>query len=246
MSKGLIDPIEYEKYDKIVDTIYTLGMNCVLRFNVSLSRGYNDKRYHFYKEFEYGSKYGDGPQTLVTIKRDYDYYLSIENNIKPDNTNKCFIRIGATEYYLFKNAIETVISWFIDSKYKDLFQMKNNELIVVAPAPHFRLNGFPMDKYLSFDPVVSQKGQSKFDCEPGVKIELSDPNNIVIMNLDKLMGLSYILSSFNMIQSAQIMINYLGRPEFGTNRYVMETGRTYDAIHDQVMGVDGRKIPGTI
>lgn len=245
--KRLIDPIEFEKYDKISDSIYAIGFNCSLRFNVILSKGYNGKRYPFHKEFEYQSKYTDGPPMIVTMKRDYDYYLSIENNSKPERTAKAFIRIGPAEFYLLKNGVDTAVSWFRDKRYEKLYQMDGNKLIITRPIPDYTVGNLPMGKYIKFTPGVQQKGTSEYDVEPVVSMELSDSLNIVQMSVDKLMGLEYTLSNFNMVLCAQSMLAYLPMPDYGVNRVVMNNGMYSDeTVAEGVTGVDGRQIPGLI
>ena len=77
-----IQPMEFLKYDKVSDDVYVLGNNAILKFNVSLSKTTSEgKRYHFYKEFEYKARAREY-DTLVTVKRSFDYYLSIENSRK--------------------------------------------------------------------------------------------------------------------------------------------------------------------
>lgn len=239
MSNQLVNPIVYDQYDRISDDIFFLGQNCVLKFNVSLSRAYEDKRNHFYKEFEYGSKYSDGPNTLLSIKRSYDYYLSLENNVKPDNTEKCFIKIGPSEYYLFKNGLDVVCSWFQSEEYNNLFQFIDDKLRVCEPIPEYQIR-FPYSKYLKFRPLIIQKIINDLDNQPGVSVELSDPDNIVVVPIDRLMGLEYIISTFNMVLSAQTMLNFIGMPDPGKNRYTVNTTRSYKP------SINGRQIPGLI
>ena len=139
----IVSPFEILKVDKISDDIYSLGPNVLLKFNVSLSRSSNGKRYHFYKEFEYPSSF-DNIKSLVTIKRSFDFYLSIENMQKDNNGNKLFIRIGAQEYMLFKKALEQAISWFTDPKYNNLFATNRGKLVIMPPIPEFRISNLPM------------------------------------------------------------------------------------------------------
>lgn len=223
--KELYEPIEFIKVDKISDDVYAIGPNVILKFNVSLSKVSNGKRYHYHKEYEYPSKFQDCP-SFVTIKRSYDYYLSIENMQKDENGNKVFIRIGAQEYMLFKKGLEEAISWFTDSKYSNLFVRDRGKLIITSPSPEFVIRNLPMNKYIQFLPIILNKGISNDDKEPGIRIFLGDNNSYVDINLDRLMGLYYTISCFNMYQSAAIMVNYLERPDFGTNRYVMEPMQT--------------------
>ena len=235
--------IEFNKIDKISDDVYSIGPNVVLKFNTSLSRINSGKRYHYHKEYEYPSKIDDAP-SLVTIKRTFDYYLSIENNQKEANGEKLFIRIGPAEYYIFKKGLEEAIAWFTDTKYAKLFTTNRGQLVLMPPIPEFKISNLPMGKYIHLSPTIIDRGMPNMDKEPGVRIELSSPSYYIEISVDRLMGLYYTINTFNMYQCALSMVNYLGRPEFGTNRYVMETTHTLPA-HDPgsvrgVTGIEGR------
>lgn len=226
MARDLIEPMEFFKVDKISDDVYAIGPNVVLKFNVSLSKVSNGKRYHYHKEYEYPTKGIQGQPTLVTIKRSFDYYLSIENAQKDQDGNKVFIRLGPSEYPIFMKALSEAVAWFTDSKYAKLFANDNGRIVLVAPIPNFVMRNLPMGKYIELTPVIIDKGMANADKEPGVRLYLNDPSNYIDINLDRLMGLHYIVSKFDMYQCALELINYLQRPEFGTNRFSMDTGRT--------------------
>ena len=238
MSITLDGAMEHLKIDKISDDVYTIAPNVVLKFNVSLSKISGGKRYHYHKEYEYPSKMSPECNSLVTIKRSFDYYLSFENQQKDINGNRLFIRIGVQEYFLLKNSLETVISWFRDTKYAKLFALDRGRLILVSPVPNCKIQNLPMNKYIEFTPTIIDRGISNADKEPGIKIEFGDPSMCITINLDKLMGLYYLISCFNMYQAAITMINYVSRPDFGTNRYVMDQQRTLPTDND-ITGVSG-------
>lgn len=239
-TKQLIEPMEFFKVDKISDDVYNIGPNVLLKFNVSLSKISNGKRYHYHKEYEYASKGISSPKTLVTIKRSFDYYLSIENAQKDQDGNKLFIRIGPSEYPIFMKALDESIAWFTDSKYSKLFANDNGRVVLVSPIPSFTMRNLPMSKYIEFTPVIIDRGMANADKEPGVRIYFSSPSNYIDINLDRLMGLHYTVSKFNMYQCALSLINYLQRPEFGTNRFEMDFGHTsYENDRNIKLGASG-------
>lgn len=242
MSQELVEAMEFFKIDKVSDDVYAIGPNVILKFNVSLSKISNGKRYHFHKEYEYPSRGISEQPTLVTIKRSFDYYLSIESMQKDDKGNKVFIRIGPQEYMLFKKALEEAISWFTDSKYSKLFAQDRGRLVMVAPIPEFKIPNLPMQKYIELVPVIIDRGIANADKEPGIRIILSDPSTYVDINLDRLMGLYYIISCFNMYQAALAMVNYIQRPAFGTGRFVMDSQHIsrHDDAKFGVSGIEGR------
>lgn len=236
-----IEPMEFMKYDKISDDVYTIGPNCILRFNVSLSKITSEgKRYHFYKEFEYGSKANGFPR-LMTVKRSFDYYLSIENVQKDRLTdNKAFIRIGPYDYYKFKSQLDQVYAWFTDKKFKGLYTSNRGKLILMNPVPESALGGYPQNKFLRFVPTIIDKGEGKNSMERGVELDLSSYDNYVVMNIERFMGLYYTISTFNMYLAAQNMIGYFGFPS-GCNRIEMGNANSnhYMTVEEFVGNTDG-------
>lgn len=206
-----IQPMEFLKYDKVSDDVYVLGSNAVLKFNVSLSKTTSEgKRYHFYKEFEYKARTREF-DTLVTIKRSFDYYLSIENIQKDKLTDtKAFIRIGPSDYFKLKSQLEQVYEWFTGKKYKGLFASNRGRIVLTNPVPESTLGGYPQNKFLRFIPTVIDKSEGNSSMQPGVEMSLSDYNNYVVMTVDKFMGFYYTVMNFNMYLAAQNMVGYLG------------------------------------
>lgn len=237
----MADKITQDIYEKISDDVFTLGRNVVLRFNVSLS--YKDKegnRVHYHKEYKYQSKYR-GVESLITLRRSFDYYLTIENVYKDDNGNKEFIRLGACEIIKFKIFLQNAINWFNDTKYSSLYAIKDNKLVMMGRPENLILNELPMEKYLVLEAIVCVYEKKSF---PGVRLYLSSDGNFVDMSLDRLMGLYYSISTFNLYQSGQLMLNYVQRPEFGTNIVDFST-QEYNPFEPSVEGVsvkEGRKI----
>ena len=235
---------DYLKIDKISDDVYAISPNAILRFSVSLSKISGGKRYHYHKEYEYPAK--SIHQSLVTVKRSFDYYLSFESPQKDSTGSKLFIRIGAQEYFLLKKCMGEVESWFTDKKYANLYVSDKGKLILTTPIPNTTIHNLPMGKYIHFSPTIIDKGIANADKEPGIRIELGDPNCVVNINLDKFMGLKYIIDCFNMYQAAITLINYNMRPPYGTNRVVMGNEHSLPGTDYNVMtgatGVQDRHV----
>lgn len=238
-----INPFIYEQYDKISDLVFYLGRNVVLKFTVLLAK-YTDEfgRRLFHKEFEYNSKNADIP--LITIKREYEYYLSIEN-LKTDEISglKEFIKIGVEDIMLLRQGLNAAAKWFTDPQYKDLFIIHKNQLIMGMKLDTIEVPLYG-DKWIGLDPTIYTYHE---ECSPGVRLYLSDPNNFVDMYLNKFMGLVYTINSFNMYLAAQSMLSYIGRPEFGYNivSFTEEGNKGGTPGQEGVSGSPGRFIPGT-
>lgn len=214
---------QFLQLDKISDDVLSIAPNIVLRFNVALSKISSGKRYHYHKEYMYSSKNCQDP--LITIKRSFDYYLSFENNIKKDGYEKLFIRVGTADYLLLKQSFEEAASWFTNKKYEYLYAKDRGKLIMVAPIPKIRIR-LPQNKYIEISPTIVEKGEAEADKGPGVFIDFGDVVNSVNLTLDRFMGLHYVISCFNMYQSATILLNYISRPSIGTNSFNMSNYST--------------------
>lgn len=248
--KELVEPITIENVKKITDDMFTLGPNVVLRFNVECSRNVGNKTYPFYSEYEYPCDNGS-VKSLVSVKRVYDYYMSIENVKKDDNGNKVFVRIGVTEILLLQQSLAVVASWFSSKKYANLFVKSNGVLTVCPPVPNAAVTGLPMGKYLEFYPTIIDRGMANADKFPGIRIYLGDDSAFIDIPVEKFMGFKYIVDKCDMFGYAQNLANAMN-PELGFNR-TMLNGTTsikkeykenmcYSAPLTGTTGITGRKV----
>ena len=234
--------ITFDQYDKISDDVYFLGNNAILKFNVSLSKTSDAfGRQYFHKEFEYSSKNSDKP--LITIRRNFDYYLSIENIRYTDDGKKEFIRLVIEEMIILRQSINNAAKWFYNEEYKNLYVTHKKQLVMTSKLDRINLPYLPMGKYLSFEAIVFTFGEEQ---APGVRMFLSDENNFVDMHINRFMGLVYIINSINLYESAQLMLNYIHRPENGSNLTSFDNNdkSTYQS-EEIVTGNVGRKIPSS-
>lgn len=202
--------IAYDDYDKISDDVVYLGSKLFLRMTVVLSNKYEkDGQYYrepIHKEYRYASKYSSSK--LVTIKRSsFEYYLSLD---KIDTKASIWIRVQ--DMITIRSKLNEVLSWFTD----DTFAIKGGSLIVYKRKPSIIIKKLMFDKYLQFDPVVIV-WENTGDQVQGVRITLGDPNEYVDLPISKVNALVYSLQTINMYESAQLLLNYVGRPENGTN-----------------------------
>lgn len=246
--------MEWLKYDRITDDVCDIGQNFVLRFSVVLSnRAQDGQRNHFYKEYEYESRC-KGESTAITVRRSYTFYLSIENKRKVDG-EKLQIRIFPRNFLLLKSAFDTAISWFIDKRHNGLFMLVDGELAIKQIVPSHTVSGFENNKTIKMFPSIVFKGTnaSNGHRESGITMEFSD-GQVTQLTLDDLMEISYLYGSFNMYQSAQIMVNYIEKPTPGTNRYnILPAGNQYNPSKhtlkdtskesEKTTSINGRKKP---
>lgn len=230
---------EYERYNKISDEMYRLNWNTSLNFIVILSKQTKDKRrWNMHHEYEYADKKFTNTNNLITIKRTFDYYLSIESQLMSNNTNsKYFIQIRVENILLIRSGFKRIIDELLNTK--ETFIEVDNQLKVRGDKGiEVNIPGLPQGQWLIAKVIVmDDKGYSS----PGVRLYLGSTNVFVDMNTDKFMGLYYLLSTINMYESAQLLINYLQRPSLGYNKKSFMDEPDIDSIVDD--GIEATEGP---
>lgn len=219
------------QYEKITDDLCILGVNTVLRFNVSLaSKTQDGMKKLFHSEFEYRANKYNNLNTICSIRRTFDYFLSIENLRANQDGSKEFIMIRIQDILYVREQFELATKWFRDVKYQNLFAMTKGRLVMLGRVEPIKILGLAMNKSLMLEPIVITYDDN--NQTTGVRLYLSSKDNFVDMSIDKFMGVVYLLSSINMYESAQLLLNYIQRPELGTNSYSMKGAKGEDIIED--------------
>ena len=218
-------------YDSVGDKLYFLSEGTYLTFTVKLSKKDKDGcRNHYHKEYMYPSNQYLDKSTGVTIKRDFDYYLAIENK-----KEEIFIQIRMENMIGLNMILQNLVQILLND---NVWAVKNNRLVLKGNINPMSID-LPLDKWLSFEPLVLEyeQGFSK-----GVRIILSQNDKFVDLDIDKFMGLVYLLSNFNMYQSALSIVNYLNWREYGTNLVTFSDGSS-NMNEGSIKSPNGRKIP---
>lgn len=225
--------IDRGKYEKITDDIMIIANRVILKMNVALSYYTSEnKRINFHREVEYYSQKAN--KNLISIKRNFDYYLSIEHVI-----NKDYIRIGITDIIKLQYALEQAYKFFTDPIYENLYVKKDGELLIYMNVEPVVITGLSMDKYLKFEPCIYMnfRGES----ERGLRMYLSSRSSYCDISLNRLDAFIYIINNINLFESAQMMLAYMEKPEPGYNLYSYNT-EPEDDTDINFEGKDGRKI----
>lgn len=212
--------IRWSEYNKIADDVFS-SANLLLKMNVSLaqmvpSQDGTKRRRLFHTEFGY--KDSEGTDTY-SIHRVFDYYLSIENTTKLDNGYKEFIRIGPTEIDMFRRELAKTYRWIYDNS--DIYTMDDNGFLFINTKdirPVFIGGLPPRNKFISFEPAVSGTDTQY----KAMKIIFNSQSNLILMSMSRFMGFYHAIMNINLFNAAQNMINYMGRPAFGSNLFKPE------------------------
>ena len=200
--------IIHNDYEKITDKIMYLSAEYILKFTVELNRKTKHGKENYHKEFGYSVD----NEYRVNILRDINSYLSIESLTRAD-ANKIQVRIGIKDIYFFKSKLQQVVQWFINDQYKNLFVKKDDRIIIPTKVDSI-IAHVSFGQYIEFEPTTIFFNNEQLI---GVRVYLSSDSISFFMDVNTLLSLNYFIETFNMYQSAQILLNYLGRPENGTN-----------------------------
>lgn len=202
--------ISYIDYDRLSDDLLFLGNSTVVRFNVTLAKVSNKDgtKVHYHREYRYpSSKYADA-DTAITMRRSFEFYLSIDRL----DAREASVMIRVQDIILLRAKLNEAASWFNDNT----FGIKNRKLYIINRPNPAIITGLPDNKSIMFEPIVIEWENDNVQ-QQGIRMTLTDSNIYTDITIDRFYGFVYLINSINMYESAQLMINYLGRPEFGTN-----------------------------
>jgi len=201
----------FEDYDMISDFIDWLGQSAQCKFVVKLAKKDKDgNREGFHKEYTYRSSYNN-VELVSSIRRSFDYYLTIEGV----TGNDIYIQIRPHNMIMLQNVLNQISGYLFDSS---LWAIKNKILVIKGKPQPLVINHLPMDKWMTFEIIVIEYN-GQFD--KGVRIGF--PNDqYTDVRIDQFMGFLYFINTFNMYQAACTLINYIQRPDFGTNMITID------------------------
>lgn len=221
----LIESINHRDYNKISDDLFIIGRNMLLKFNVGLIHMENESLTGYHKEIAYLRN----STPVVNIKRNFDFFFSLENMKEVDGIQKEFVRIGVVEQWALAQLLQSAMDWFRTEQYKDLFARKDNKLVITRRLEPLRIDNLPQGKFIEVEPCIIIFDDIQET--PGVRFYLNDRINFCEMTFDRLLGFHSIIANTPMYPTACLLVNYLQRPDYGTN--LMEFTNAGLVVHEQ-------------
>lgn len=228
----MINGIEYIDYDKLSDDLCWLGNKCVVRLVVKLANKNKDGyRNHFHREFKYPTNYID-KREAITIRRSFNYYISIDNL----EYSQSSIMITVNDMIMLRTKLNEVFNWFYDRT----FALKNDKMIILEKKYPVIVDGLIGGKCLKFEPIIytdKDDIQSK-----GIRITFNESHIYADVPANVFSGFVYLMNAINIFSEAQNLINYMGRPDFGTNLLTFERSE-YVGKEEPKPQIKRRQIP---
>lgn len=204
-----------KNYNKIDSLICYVGGKAVLKMNVILSdtkaERYRDLSYHMETDF-YSDK---ADRRLVNIKLNYRYFLTLET-IGKYNAEREYIVINDSDMFQFREALRGLYTEITAS---DLYAEREGKLTMVRDSPSFGVR-LPFKKKVVFH--ASTITDSEDFNHPGALMYVNSKDLVISLSVRDIEGLLYHFETINLFQMAQELVNYFGRPEDGTNRFMVK------------------------
>ena len=206
------------EFDSIVDDVLHLGSGLYLRMCVKLSKKNKDgNRDYFHKEYRYKSKYIDQEYSR-TIKRSFDYYLLLEKKKYNDGDVDCYIQIRPMNMIVLKSILTKCGAWLYNN---EIFRLRDGKMSLAKKVDMVKVYGFSLDKWLGIEPtIVYYENTNTYD--KGIRLYLSSESKFIDITGNNFMALCYTIGNFDLYGTAINLLNYLGRPEEGTNLYTIK------------------------
>lgn len=218
-------------YEKISDDLCIIGNSHILRFNVTLGckNISTNNKINMHNEYRYTSNKYNNMNELITIRRRFDYYISLESMNKEIND---FIMIRQQDMYYIKNKLSKIYNIFSNEDYmKTIYAYDDDGLVMIYKIDPIYIKGLVNSNYIILELTVVKS--DKFDDVEGVTVTLST-GSMFDITIDKFMEIYYLFDQFNMYLSAQLLINYMSSPFIGTNSNIMN-----DDIQNNNQGFKG-------
>ena len=172
---------------------------------------YRDLSYHMETDF-YSDK---ADRRLVNIKLNYRYFLTLET-IGKYNAEREYIVINDSDMFQFREALRGLHTEITAS---DLYAEREGKLTMVRDSPSFGVR-LPFKKKVVFH--ASTITDSEDFNHPGALMYVNSKDLVISLSVRDIEGLLYHFETINLFQMAQELVNYFGRPEDGTNRFMVK------------------------
>ena len=214
----------HNDYDRISDKVMWLGFGALLNFNVDLyfqrkdAKSSDKIKENFHREYLY--KINQDDPYRVKIIRDFNYYFSIDYTLKEIKERAI---ISPEQIYFVIFNLKKVMLWFIgENGINTIFSKNKDGKIFIPTHPEPIKINLAFGSYIEFEPAIGMDNNGYETI--GVKTYINSDAVFFFINSDIIFSLYHMLSTCNMYELAQNMLNYVGRPPYGTNSYNVNMG----------------------
>ena len=218
----MIQPEIKENISKITSSLLWLNFETILKMNVVMVKYRNNKELHYYKEVSYPR--GNSSDRNLNVSLDYDYYLSIEsvNRIGKKRKN-IYVQIRIQDILLFRDIVMDVYKT-VREHFEDIYQINSDGIITGMKRNNDVLGGMynlAMGNSIIFKPDITERSNDSL--MEAIRFMFPKEKEYTVVDMNKFCAFVEIIHKLNLPMYAQELVNYVGKPELGTNRYEMKS-----------------------
>lgn len=210
----------HHNYDKLSATIGYVCPGLVLKHSVKLSRKdiKDNKKISYHSEYAYNSTTYSNAKKLASIKLEFNSSLSLDVVGKKGDYNVS-VWIAGKHLMSLKRGLRIIDDWFYDPSRKVFVLMEgklsiNNSLSISHTVELYR-------QKLTFTPIIIERDEG--DRYEALQMIVHDERTITskayTLDLDEFDMFYDNIKNINLYEAGLALINYLGKPEFGTNLF---------------------------
>lgn len=195
--------IIYSDIETVSDLLLRLNQELSLKMNVRFGHTNmktNERESYIKGYLIDGQRYPDNPR-VVSIKRDFDYYLSIESW----SNRTMYFQMRPVNMISVLNAFNRAYNWLVNEK---LWKYRDNTLYLInEPDEIFIYNLYPKDVTVGIKATVMYDDQGNF-CR-GIRLTIGDRLNFSDIGMNNFGAMCYILKTLDMYTAACTIVNSL-------------------------------------
>lgn len=219
----MIQPEIKENISKITSSLLWLNFETILKMNVVMVKYRNNKELHYYKEVSYPR--GNSSDRNLNVSLDYDYYLSIEsvNRLGLKRKKNIYVQIRIQDILLFRDIVMDVYK-SVREHFEDIYQINSDGIITGMKRNNDVLGGMynlAMGNSIIFKPDITERSNDSL--MEAIRFMFPKEKEYTVVDMNKFCAFVEIIDKLNLPMYAQELVNYVGKPELGTNRYEMKS-----------------------
>lgn len=219
------EAIYFDDYETISDLLLFLGSGCSLRMCVTIgSKSKDNEKVSLSTEYQYRTNKYINKDSLISVKRQFFPYLSIEYKDQGEILGKGTIMITHYDILGFRDKTLEV-----DRLLENCFAIKNKKLIITADK-NFNVISRPSNNIILFSPtIIIYPDQSQ---SPGIRMIMND-RIYVDMSIKKWKAFLYYIQTADLYGWAASIISGYTQNSIGKNIQDMTNISKDPTINDE-------------
>ena len=209
------------EFSRIEDELYSLSSYVHLKFHSKITEYTEGVAKSYYNEYKTSTRNVGS----VVIKRKLKYYLTLEYNCKNEERESVMI-VPEQMYELLDKLLYIKNTWFNLKNNYNIFGLVNDRLVVLNQRETIFIRCIG-DRFIKFDPAIFRSDNGD---KPALTVKINKSMIPTLIQPEKLIGMTYLLSTFDMLNFANTSLTLASLRTQPENRVSFVDGEMDDPI----------------